>query len=89
MNSWRSQCNLYLPLARLRLVCDPLKGTSSHETNNQKVIAPKACRIFPIVTILIRTLEGDIENRALVCIAAPDAGTHGPVADLMHGLIIV
>src|SRR2546422_9401242 len=82
-------------LGRLcRLLClsglcgNPLESTRGNESNDQEVPSTEAARVFPSVSVHIRSLKRDIEHRSFVSFIAPDARTHGTVADSLDGLWI-
>ena len=70
------------------MICDPLESACCDQADNQQIIPAEAAGVFPIVAILVRALEGYIEQRTFFGILLPDAGANGAVTDLVYGLII-
>jgi len=70
------------------LAAYPLKGSRGDQAHDEEVLPAETGRVFPIVTVFVRPLEGDIEQRTLLSFLAPDARANGAVADLVNRLIV-
>ena len=68
------------------LVSNPLESPCGDEADNQEVVAAKTGGVFPVVSVLVCPLEGDVEHGAFLGLQAPDARAHGAVADFVDGL---
>ena len=70
------------------MAANPLESPGGYQTDNQKVVATKAGRVLPCVSVLICPLERDVEHLAFIRLLAPNAGAHGAVADFVDGLTV-
>ena len=72
----------------LRLIANPFERPCGDQAHHQEVVSAKTGRIFPGVTVFVRALKGDVEQRAFVGLLTPDARADGAVTNFVNGLII-
>src|SRR5690348_10235809 len=70
------------------LVANPFEGPCGDQAHNQEIVAAETAGVLPCVSVLIRPLEVDIEQRTFLALLAPDACADGTVTDFMDGLVV-
>jgi hypothetical protein len=79
---------LRLPFRLSGLGANPLESPCGDQAHNQEVVAAEAGRVLPGVFLLIRSLEGDVEQGTFVGLLAPDARAYEAVADFVDWLAV-
>ena len=77
-----------LPIRLSRLIANPFERPCGDQAHDQEVVSAKTGRVLPSVSVLVRALEGDVEQCAFVRLLTPDAGAYGAVTDFMDRLVI-
>jgi hypothetical protein len=70
------------------LVANPLESPCGNQAHNQKVVSAEIGGVFPVVSVFVGPLKGDVEQGTFVSLLAPDAGTDGAVADFVDRLAV-
>jgi len=70
------------------LVANPLESPCSDQAHNQEVVAAKTAGVLPCVSVLVRPLEGDVEQWTFLALLAPNARADGTVTDFVDWLAV-
>jgi hypothetical protein len=66
---------------------DPLESPGGNKANNEEIVPAEAVGVLPVISILIRALEGDIEDWSFLRLLLPNACGYGAVTNLVNWLL--
>lgn len=70
------------------LVTNPLESSCGDQAYNQEIVTAKTGGVLPCVSVLVGSLEGDVEQGTFFGLLAPDARADDTVTDFVNWLVV-